>query len=451
MKNFKRIISICVIVALLFSLSISFFACDNKDNTPQGSFVRACDSSDGYATVYMPEDRDIKIMILSDPQVDYYEKYKVVGSPGNDTTYDFIEDFVKETSPDLVIINGDLVMNDMIIASSSPYFERYAEIFERLQVPWAFTFGNHDLDGKYRIDDVEFEDDIFQCSKSTLIDYFEQNYPHCLINSDDGCLDGDGNYFINIRKKSGELVYTLCLLDCTYNKETSSYNYVPTANQVSWYRNTVNAISDSEYGKDRGDNVVKSMIFTHVGIPEFKTAWTEAWNKGNPTENYYYGHYFNGNYTQKYGDMAEDEQIFAVAKALGSTTAIFMCHHHDNDFSVEYQGIRLTFGQHSGYSHNYRTTHTSHGNSPTDYSAWEGIDFSRVDNYGDKRGGTQLTISVAGAFDIQPVLARNTLSNYAEKYYIDYDAVAKALDENSKYYGTVARGEGRAWKLESLS
>lgn len=448
MKNFKRIISICVIVALLFSLSIAFFACDN-DDTPQVSFVRACDSKDGCATVYVPEDRDIKIMILSDPQVDYYEKYKAVGSLGNDATYSFIEDFIGETSPDLVIINGDLVMNDMGVASSSPFYMRYAEIFERLQIPWAFTFGNHDLDGKYRMDDVEFEDELFQCSKETLIEYFEDNYPHCLINSDNSCKDGDGNYFINLRKKSGEVVYTLCLLDCTYNEDTYSYNYVPTPNQVSWYRDTINKISDSEFGAGRGDSVVKSMIFTHVGIPEFKTAWTEAWNDGNPTENYFYGHYFNGDYTQKYGTLSEDEQIFAVAKTLGSTTAIFMCHHHDNDFSVEYQGIRLTFGQHSGYSHNYRTTHTSHGTLPTQYGAWSDVDFSRVDNYGDERGGTKLTISAEGTFDIQPVLARDTLSNYAEKYYIDYDAVAKSLDENDDFYGTVARGEGRAWKLEA--
>lgn len=449
MRKYKSIISFFLIVVLLFSLSMIFFACDNNTQT-ELTFVRACDSEDGYATVYLPEDRDIKIMILSDPQVDSYEKYKAVGSLGNDATYSFVEDFVRTTEPDLVIINGDLVMNDNFFESSSPFYKRYAEIFERLQIPWAFTFGNHDLDGGYLDENAQFEDEYFQCSKSKLIDYFEKNYPHCLINSDENCKDGDGNYFINLRTKSEELVYSLCMLDCTYNKEEATYNYVPTANQVSWYRDTLNAISDNEYGVDRGDKVIKSMIFTHVGIPEFKTAWTEAWNDGNPTENYYYGHYFTGNYTNKYGTMSEDEQIFATAKVLGSTTAIFMCHHHDNDFSVEYQGIRLTFGQHSGYSHNYRTTHSAHGTFPTEYSKWANVDFSRVDNYGDERGGTQLTIGLDGTFDIQPVLARNTLSNYAEKYYIDYDAVAQFLNENKRYDGTVIRGENRAWKLSDL-
>lgn len=445
MRKYQRMISICVIVALLFSLSIAFFACDNSEAAQ--SFVRACDSSDGYATVYMPEGRDIKIMLLSDPQVDIFEKYQVVGSPGNDKTYEFIEDFVKETAPDLVIINGDLVMNDNFFESSSPFYKRYAEIFERLQIPWAFTFGNHDLDGGYLDEEAEFEDENFQCSKAKLIEYFEKNYPHCLINSDKNCEDGAGNYFINIRKRSGELVYTLCLLDCLYDEDEAHYTYVPSAAQVKWYKNTINVISDAEYGTDRGDKVVPSMIFNHVGIPEFNKAWKQAWNDGNPTDKYFYGHFFEGNYSKKYGDMAEDEQLFAVAKALGSTTAIFMCHHHDNDFSVEYEGIRLTFGQHSGYSHNYRTTHTSHGNLPTQYAQWSGIDFTRIDNYGDERGGTQITISAEATFDINPVLARNTLSNYAEKYYIDYDAVAKSLEDNESYKDTVIRGENRAWKL----
>lgn len=446
MKKIAKITSIFLIVALLLVLCTTFFACDKEE--VQSAFVKACDSKDGYATVYMPESRDIKIMILSDPQVDFFEKYKVVGSPGNDKTYEFIEDFVGQTQPDFVIINGDLVMNDSVIVSSTPYFERYAEIFERLQIPWAFTFGNHDLDGKYQSDGIEYDATIGQCSKATLIENFEEKYPHCLVTSDSKCEDGDGNYFVNVRKKSGELVYTLCLLDCTFDEDEMSYSYVPTANQVSWYRDTINSLSDSEYGADRGSKVVKSMIFTHVGIPEFRTAWKEAWNDGNPTENYHYGHYFGGNYTGKYGTMSEDEQIFAVAKALGSTTAMFMCHHHDNDFSVDYQGIRLTFGQHSGYSHNYRTTHDKNGTSVKD---WENIDFSYIDNYGDERGGTQLAISLEGEFDITPVLAKNTLSNYVEKYYIDYDAVAKSLDENASYDGSVKRGEGRAWRIDSAN
>ena len=83
-----------------------------------------------------------------------------------------------------------------------------------------------------------------------------------------------------------------------------------------------------------------------------------------------------------------------------------MCHHHDNDFSVDYEGIRLTFGQHSGYSHYYRTEHESNagGLFNIDHSVkyWKGIDFSRIDDYGDERGGTRLILRADGTFDITP-------------------------------------------------
>lgn len=449
MKNTRRTGILLLSVILLFVVCATMVACNDKGETPT-AFLRAGESEDGYATVYIPDDRDVNILVLSDPQVDVVEKYKVVGSPGNDKTYAFIEDFVRTTAPDFVIINGDLVMNDVFLTPSTPYFDRYAEIFEKLQTPWTFTFGNHDCDMQWTSAKAEADSKTGQCSKEKLIAYLSQKYPHCLINSDENCLDGDGNHFVNVRKRSGELVYTLCLFDCTFD-EDKNYNYTPTANQVNWYRNTINAISDNELGKDRGDAVVKSMIFNHVGIPEFRDAWQKAWNKGNPTEDYFYGHYFEGNYSKKYGDLPQNERIFPVVKELRSTTAIFMCHHHDNDFSVNYEGVRLTFGQHSGYSHNYRTTHKEHGNSAKDYKSWKGVSFERIDDYGDQRGGTLVTISANGEFSVSPKYAKDVLENYKTDYYIDYDNVADALEANPKFEngnGKITRGEKRLWKID---
>ena len=449
MRNFKKLFVLALAFVMIAAACVLTVACNDKGGDNAVSFVKAGKSDDGYATVYIDGDRDMRIMVLSDPQVDVYEKYKVVGSPGNDKTYAFVEDFVKTTNPDLVIINGDLVMNDMPFKSSTPYFDRYGEIFERLQTPWTFTFGNHDCDLKWTMASAEVDTENKQCSKAKLIAYMSQKYAHCLMNSDEKCLDGDGNHFVNIRKRSGELVYTLCLLDCTFD-ENKVYNYVPTANQVEWYRNTINSISDRELGENRGENVVKSMIFNHVGIPEFKEAWEKAWNDGNPTSDYFYGRYFEGNYSKKYADMPQNERIFTVAKELGSTSAIFMCHHHDNDFSVNYEGIRLTFGQHSGYSHNYRTTHDEHGNTSTDYKGWKGVSFERIDDYGDQRGGTLVTITKGGVFTVTPTYAKDVLSNYKSDYYIDYDAVANALESNPNFengQGKITRGTSRKWKI----
>ena len=149
--------------------------------------------------------------------------------------------------------------------------------------------------------------------------------------------------------------------------------------------------------------------------------------------------------------MPEDEQIFAVAKNLKSTTAIFMCHHHDNDFSVDYEGIRLTFGQHSGFAHNYRTQQTFPDGvfgyvDKTDLKNWLSISFERIDDYGDERGGTTVTISKDGTFEISQTIAREVMPDYFDKYYIDYDAVAQRLDNDSRFIGTVERGTARKWQ-----
>ena len=58
-----------------------------------------------------------------------------------------------------------------------------------------------------------------------------------------------------------------------------------------------------------------------------------------------------------------------------------------------------------------------------------------MDDYGDERGGTLLTLHGDGTFDIEPVYARDAIADYAEKYYIDYDAVAAAIENDPDYTG----------------
>ena len=93
---------------------------------------------------------------------------------------------------------------------------------------------------------------------------------------------------------------------------------MPTAEQVRWYRDTIESISDAEFGEDRAeDEVVASYIFNHVGVPEFKEAWDAAWNDGEPTEAYHYGHWMEGNYSSKYGRYARERTDLRRRKRAG--------------------------------------------------------------------------------------------------------------------------------------
>lgn len=416
----KKLIS--ALLVLIMILCVGLTACD-KEETPEvkakAVFQRAAESADGYAWVQMSGDT-FDVLMLSDPQVDTSceSKYGNIKGESNDNTYRMIEDLVAATSPDLVVIAGDLVMSTL--ESNERYMERYGELFERLETPWTFTFGNHDSESTFvyvsggkstaSADGLKL---FGQISKQKVLDVMS-NYPHCLISAGD-CEDGYGNNFINVKNTSGEIVRTICTLDTTYTGSglDSDYSRIITEVQTDWYVDTLHYISDLAYGVDRPlDRLVPSQVYTHVGIPEFYTAWREAWNGGEPTEDYYYGVWCDGNYTSFESDF------FPVAVELGSTDAIYFGHHHDNDFSVEYQNIRLTFGQHSGMSHSYRINRTD--------DSFLRYDFTNMDLYGDKRGGTMTTYYADGTFTITPKYATEVIPNYSE-YQIDVEAAAADL------------------------
>ena len=72
-------------------------------------------------------------------------------------------------------------------------------------------------------------------------------------------------------------------------------------------------------------------------------------------------------------------KLFNTALELGSTKAMFCGHDHYNNLSVEYKGIRLTYG----YS--------------IDYLAMPGIEEDTK-----QRGATLITINKSGEYEIKP-------------------------------------------------
>jgi len=71
MKKFSKAILCVLSIALVALVCVTLVACEEEEKPPTPaaalSFCKAKDSSDGYATVYMPEDGDFKILVLSDP------------------------------------------------------------------------------------------------------------------------------------------------------------------------------------------------------------------------------------------------------------------------------------------------------------------------------------------------------------------------------------------------
>ena len=384
---------------------------------PAPTFIKADASSSGYATVFIGAEGRLKVMLMGDPQVERKQKYKTVGAD-NEKTFELIRRMITTRDPDLVVIMGDLAQTASF--SNYDYWVRYAEMFEELRQPWMPLFGNHDSEHSEVRE--TWRSGLGQVPKPELAALMSR-YPHCLmIPGDAGPDAGAGNYFVNIASQTGELLYTFSVMD-VHNDPDHPDGYVEETKQVliDWYERHIRAISRMKY-KDGSNRLIRSMVFQHVPVKEFLEAWKEAWNDGDPTPNHHYGLWLEGNYKDS------DDRLFDKVLELGSTTAMFFGHEHDNDFSVDYRGVRLTFVQHTGLSHYYRQYGRNLDQDTFDFTH---LFTRRPDGrwHGDERGVTELTLTPDGdscQYTIQPVYAKDLFPDYRELR-MNYDDVFEYL------------------------
>ena len=84
------------------------------------------------------------------------------------------------------------------------------------------------------------------------------------------------------------------------------------------------------------------MLFIHIPLPEFKTAY-DLWQQEGGAEG------------ENFGVKGEEEcpsyintGMFNVIKELDSTKYVFAGHDHLNNYSVMYDGVRLTYALKTG-------------------------------------------------------------------------------------------------------
>ena len=405
-------------VTLLFGCQKSE---DERDPYAEG-FIKASESADGCATVYVPTGRDAKVLLLADPQLDPTQKYGMVGS-SNELTIVFLNKYLDAVRPDLVIVAGDLVMT--VIFNNWKYFCQIADIFESKEIPWTFVFGNHDCEKEYVSEEADTSAALAQMTKPNLIRATQEKYEYCLIYSGE-CEDGYGNHIVNVRNTKGKLLNSFCNLDCVYDDE--GYSHVITQAQTDFYASSIEALNRQE------GTIVPSVVVTHVALPQMFIGYQEAKEGKGDDSVYRYGELIEGDYSS----YADRSPFFDTLLRLGSTKAVFFGHHHGNDASIEYKGVDLTFIPHSGMSHEYRTDHSKEyglGGWPNDTV----FDFSAVDVYGDKRGGIMVTVKQDATYTFDPLYAAEVIPDYAD-WAVDYDAVAqKIAQERGEQY--VIRGK----------
>lgn len=242
---------------------------------------------------------------------------------------------------------------------------QFAAFMRNLGIPWAFTYGNHDTEAMSVITDEQFDELLkslsYRTSKNLL-------YPY--IQSD---IYGRSNQLIEIRNNDGTLMQALFLLDSNDyipGGSLNEYDYIHD-DQVNWYQKQVERLSKQE------GYTIPSMLFFHIPLQEYREAY-ELYEDNSDEVTYYYGE-IGETMIDKICASKYPSKLFDTAVKLNSTKAMFCGHDHYNNLSVEYQGIRLTYG----YS--------------IDYLAMPGIEDDTK-----QRGATLITIAKDGTFTIDP-------------------------------------------------
>lgn len=147
---------------------------------------------------------------------------------------------------------------------------------------------------------------------------------------------------IEIRNPDGTLNTGLFLIDSNaYTGEgINVYDYIHD-DQVEWYASGVEQMN-AEAG-----HTVNSLVFFHIPLQQYRTAY-ELYEAGSDEVTYFFGE--NGEkMIDKVCCSDYPSSLFDRALELGSTSGFFCGHDHYNNMSLEYKGIRLTYGMSIDY------------------------------------------------------------------------------------------------------
>ena len=274
-------------------------------------------------------------------------------------------DLIEYTHPDLVIVTGDLSfplgIMSMSFNNSSPVYQ-FAAFMRNLDIPWAFTYGNHDTESLASMNKTEmnevFKTLSFKSSQNLLYPYVQPN------------ISGRNNQLIKLRNNDGDLIMAFFLIDSNaYTGEgINVYDYIHD-DQVDWYADKVKALNE-EVG-----HTVNSLAFFHIPLQQYRDAY-KLYQEGSDEVTYYFG---------EIGESMFDaiccsdypSKFFDTALELGSTTGMFCGHDHYNNISLGYKGIRLNYGM------------------SIDYLAMPGIE-----NRNEQRGAELITIRKDSSWDL---------------------------------------------------
>ena len=315
-----------------------------------------------YTTIRMAEGRPFRILQLTDIHLGggWLSRKK------DKLALDAVEKVVRAANADFIVVTGDMVYPMFMFSGTSNNLKatkKFADKMESLGVPWTCVFGNHD------------EEPIAFYKKERLADYYE-SLKCCFFRKGEKDITGVGNHWFRLEKADGTLNMLLMMIDSnsyTGKGFFSGFDVIHD-DQLAWYERIVRENSPE-------DGVTPSLAFFHIPPAEFKEGWEKCY-RGDPSAKYRLG--FVGEKDNYFGYAKKKKGNFVERmEKLGSCKGFFVGHDHLNTLSIDYRGMRMTYGMSIDY---------------LAYVGWLGqIPTAKCRT---QRGGTVVDINADGTFDV---------------------------------------------------
>ena len=342
--------------------------------------------------VEVDEGEDPIVLQLSDTQI--------MDKLAQNRCYDYISETVEATSPDLILITGDVVYGKFDTDGS--ILLDFIEFMDSLEIPWAPVFGNHDNECPLGVD--------WQCQQL-------ENAEYCLFEQRN--LTGNGNYTVGI-VQGGKLLRVFYMMDSNgcgnaSDESKSGVNGIKTDegfgnSQISWYKQSIATLQSVE-------PAVKISFAFHIQPMAFRDAFEKydeydgllAEGSNSALKNPVNIDALEGAAAEDFGYIGRvmkgpwdvGNTAFLYLKGVG-VDSFFVGHEHCNSASILLDGVRFQYGQKSSTYDRYNVL-TADG-SITDNNSGSGTPLM---------GGTVIPLSQEDGSIVSPYiyLCGNPLGN----------------------------------------
>ena len=295
--------------------------------------------------------KDFVILNITDNHFTDYDIRYLLGLIAKNT----IKKLVAEVRPDLITVTGDMVC----ARSSYGAIRQFTDMMESFGIPWAPVFGNHD--------------DETNCDLNYLCDIMLES-PHCLLKKGDPSMRC-GNYIVNINDENGRTVESLFMVDSAHSLPCRE-------------------AEDMIIRRGREIGAEETAVFLHIPLADYQEAFDAAWDNERNC------------WLDGFGAMGENHEKICCErdrdgnpvqrgfleriKGVPSLRHVICGHEHLNNWSLDWNGVRLTYtlkvGMGSGFRKEFNggtvitvgdmgiksiVHRTRKGNRFTDIGKWE--------------------------------------------------------------------------------